>query len=65
MQERRTTVGLLREALAVHGDDTEVTFGGLEYLRVKLRAPGLVQIEFSQTITRDSQGNVEVRNPPR
>lgn len=35
--------------------DTLVSFGGLDFYRIKPRGPGLIQIEFNQTVYRTSE----------
>jgi hypothetical protein len=56
------TVKRLKDELALFPDDYEITFNGLEFYRTKLRGEKLVQIEFTQTVYQDEQGNVVVEN---
>ena len=35
--------------------DTLVSFGGLDFYRIKPRGPGLVQVEFNQSVYRTSE----------
>lgn len=57
-----TTVGELREALKYYADDWQVIFGckELEFYRTKQRGEKLVQIEFNQTVSADSNGHIHV-----
>jgi hypothetical protein len=57
------TVGRLRRELQEYDDDTELSFGGLEFQRVKSRGNNLAQIEFNQLVYLDSSGRVVVQNP--
>ncbi len=60
------TVGRLREELAVFPDDWELTFGGvLEFYRTKARGPATVDIEFSQSVWRDSKTGEHAIEDPR
>lgn len=56
------TVGELRRALSLYEDDTELSFGGLEFYRVKSRGENLAQIEFNQPVYLNSDGQVVVEN---
>ena len=56
------TVGELRSHLKVYSDDYEISFSGLEFLQVKSRGAKLIQIEFSQSVYQDEQGDVVVQN---
>jgi hypothetical protein len=62
---KNITIGELKVHLAVFADADELYFGGLEFYRTKLRGPGLVQVEFSQTVYQDGHGNVVVENHPK
>jgi hypothetical protein len=57
------TVGRLRQELKMFDDDTELSFGGLEFHRVKSRGDNLVQIEFNELVYLDASGRVVVQNP--
>lgn len=63
-QERRITVRMLKEHLNSYKDDAELYFGGLEFYRLKNRSSDglLVQVEFSQQVYRDKDGNVVIEN---
>lgn len=62
-ENRKTiTVGELRQALSLYSDDTELSFGGLEFYRLKSRGDKLAQIEFNQPVYLDSSGRVVVEN---
>jgi len=56
------TVGELRQHLAVYPDEYTIDFSGLDFLRVKQRAPSHLQLEFGQTVYRDERGRVVVEN---
>lgn len=49
------TVGELKEMLAVHNDSDELYFCGLDFYRLKVRGPGLVQVEFDQQVYKDEE----------
>lgn len=53
----------LREALSLYPDHYRVSFSGLDFYRVKERAPALIQIEFSQGVHRTAEGRVVVEFP--
>jgi len=55
------TVGELRRALSLYSDDAELSFGGLEFYRVKSRGEHLAQIEFNQAVYLDSNGKKVAR----
>lgn len=50
------TVGELRRQLEAFPDDAELYIGDLVFYRLKRRGDNLVQVEFNQTIYRDSSG---------
>ena len=56
------TVGELRKALEIYPDDWQVIFGceELEFFQTKKRGEKLVQIEFSQSVYTNSDGNIIV-----
>ncbi len=58
------TVGELRQKLEGFPDDARIFFGcfSLEFYRLKLRGPKLLQMEFSQTVSDDEEGRVFVEN---
>ncbi len=58
------TVGEFRERLADMPAEAKLYFGApsLEFFRLKWRGPGLLQVEFSQTVYEDEKGNVFVDN---
>ncbi|WP_421173899.1 hypothetical protein [Aeromonas enteropelogenes] len=57
------TVGELKRQLALWSDDTEVSFSGLDFYRLKGRGEKLVQIEFNQMVYKDKQsGKVVIEN---
>lgn len=55
------TVGKLRQALSNYRDSDKLSFSGLTYNRVKLRGPGLAQVEFDEQVYRDDEGRVVVQ----
>ena len=57
--ERRITVGALKRQLELFEDGKELYFGGLEFYRLKDRGD-VVQVEFTETVYRDDNGNVIV-----
>ncbi len=61
-KRKSITVGELRRALSLYEDDIELSFGGLEFYRVKSRGDKLAQIEFNQPVYLDSEGRVVVQN---
>jgi hypothetical protein len=63
---RTITVGDLRRELEAFPDDWELTFGGvLEFHRTKARGPKTVDIEFNQSVWRDSKTGVFAIEDPR
>jgi hypothetical protein len=48
--------------LSAFGDEMTVSFSGLDFYRLKQRAPDVVQIEFNQSVYKDEQGLVHVDN---
>lgn len=57
------TVGMLRQRLAAYPDDFQLSFGGLEFSRVKTRGDNLAVVEFTQPVFLDEAGRVVVQNP--
>lgn len=55
IESHTTDVGTLLDQLQGLPRDTLVSFGGLDFYRVKRRGPELVQIEFSQSVYRTSE----------
>lgn len=53
------TAGELAEQLMVFADH-ELYIGDLEFLRVKVRGPKLLAIEFNQQVYRNSEGRMVV-----
>lgn len=63
LEELRITVGDLRRQLDGYSPNTEVSFSGLDFYRVKQRGDNLIQIEFNQQVWRDRDtGMVYVEN---
>lgn len=58
------TVGELIDQLRLHPRSAKVYFSGLDFYRVKERAPDLVQIEFNQLIERDGKGHIYIVDSP-
>jgi len=56
------SVGRLRQALALYHDDDLLSFGGLEYARIKSRGEHLAQVEFNELVFLDAAGRVVVQN---
>jgi len=56
------TVGELLERLQAFSPDDKIFFGtnSLQFYRLKLRGPGLVQLEFEQIVSEDEVGNVSI-----
>lgn len=52
------TVGDLVEQLRKFDSDCELTMGGLQFYRLKLRGEKLLQVEFAQQVYRDSKGKL-------
>lgn len=61
---RTLTIGELRKSLELYPDDWQVIFGceDLEFYRTKQRGDKLVQIEFNQSFTRNSEGKIVIDN---
>lgn len=55
-QSHTIELGTLLDQLVGLPRDTKVSFGGLDFYRVKPRGPKLVQIEFNQSIYRTAEG---------
>jgi hypothetical protein len=57
------TIRDLKEMIKDYDDDIEVYFGGLDFYRLKMRDKKLVQVEFSQTVSKNrSTGEVTIDN---
>jgi hypothetical protein len=56
------SLGFLRAHLNAYPDDFEVSFGGLEFSRVKQRGDNLIHVEFLQPVYLDDEGRVVVDN---
>lgn len=52
---------LIRQ-LKSYPPDTQVSFGGLDFYRVKKRGDKLIQIEFSQSVYRTDKGTLVVED---
>lgn len=52
---------LIRQ-LKSYPPDTQVSFGGLDFYRVKKRGDKLIQIEFSQSVYRTDKGALVVED---
>lgn len=60
----KITAGELVERLQVFDPDMELLFsGGLDFYRLKVRGPKLLQMEFGQHIYRGPDGEWEVEDP--
>jgi|GEM_PF-1032818 len=55
------TVGWLRQWLKVYPDDFELSFGGLEFYRIKTRGENLAMVEFNQAVYLDEDGQVVIQ----
>lgn len=49
------SIGTLLDQLEGLPKDTQISFSGLDFYRVKRHGPDLVQIEFNQSIYRTSE----------
>lgn len=56
------TIGDLKRMLAGFDDNDELDFSGLDFYRLKIRGPNLVQVEFNQQVYRNAEGDVVVEN---
>lgn len=56
------TVKHLIERLKIENPEAVIDFSGLDFLRVKSRGPLTVQVEFSQSVYKNEDGNVVVQN---
>ncbi len=54
----KCTVGELKKMLSNFDDDMAVSFGSLDFSRLKQRVPDVVQLEFNQAVYKDKQGFV-------
>jgi hypothetical protein len=54
------TVGEFVEQLKIFPKDATIGFGGLDFNRLKMRGPKLVQVEFVQLVYRDENGDMVV-----
>ncbi|MFW0714432.1 hypothetical protein [Pedobacter sp. N23S346] len=57
----KITVGELIEQLKKEDQELEVSFGGLDFYRLKDRG-GCLQFEFNQFVYKDDDGLVVVKN---
>jgi hypothetical protein len=55
-------VGWLRQCLSVYEDDFDLSFGGLEFYRVKTRGENLAMVEFNQAVYLDTDGQVVIQS---
>ncbi len=55
-------VGTLLDQLSALPRDTRVSFGGLDFYRVKQQGPDIVQIEFNQTVYRTDEDILVVQD---
>lgn len=60
-QNNAITVGELIDQLKIFNKDDPIDFSGLDFYRLKDRS-GVVQVEFNQSVYKDSNGNVVVEN---
>lgn len=58
-------VGTLLDQLSGLPRDTRLSFGGLDFYRIKRRAPNLVQIEFNQSVYRTAEDLLVVEDHPQ
>lgn len=56
------TVGELKSQLSHYDDDIEIDFSGLDFYRLKIRGPKLVQVEFNQAVYLDQDDRVQIDN---
>lgn len=52
IESHTTDLGTLLDELQELPRETRVYFGGLDFYRVKHQGPGIVQIEFNQSVFR-------------
>jgi hypothetical protein len=55
-------VGWLRQCLNVYPDDFDLSFGGLEFYRVKTRGENIAMVEFNQGVYLDTDGQVVIQS---
>jgi len=58
-EEQRITIGELKKHLSAYSDDDKLYFGGLEFYRLKDRG-SYIQVEFSETVGTDENGEVVI-----
>lgn len=56
------TIGYLKDQLSIYPDDYTLDFGGLDFNRLKQRAPTHVNMEFHQRVYLDEEDRVVVEN---
>ncbi|MDB2373631.1 hypothetical protein N9W11_03645 [Psychrosphaera haliotis] len=57
------TIGDLKEMIKDYENDIEISFSGLDFYRLKMRADKLVQVEFNQTVYKEPDtGKVVINN---
>ncbi len=55
-------VGELRRWLDGYPNDFDLSFGGLEFYRIKTRGENIAMVEFNQPVYLDEEGLVVVHN---
>ena len=55
IESHTTDLGTLLNQLEGLPRETRISFGGLDFYRVKRRGPDLVQIEFNQSVYRTDE----------
>jgi len=55
IESHTTDLGTLLDQLEGLPRETRISFGGLDFYRVKRRGPDLVQIEFNQSVYRTDE----------
>lgn len=55
IESHTTDLGTLLDQLEGLPRETQISFGGLDFYRVKRRGPDLVQIEFNQSVYRTAE----------
>jgi hypothetical protein len=62
INEHTIDLGTLLDQLNGLPRDTRISFGGLDFYRVKPRGPALIQIEFNQSVYRTTEGLLVVED---
>lgn len=55
-------VGWLRQWLKGYPDDFDLSFGGLEFYRIKTRGENVAMVEFNQAVYLDEDGEVVIQS---